>query len=195
MNIYMTIIIVFNMTYDEYKSSKENKNKKNYIKSFLNKLFTIIIFTMSVVIISNLSYDFRSFIINNVLDSSLDFSWFNKLVNSTTNVFKDNKTVEVFNEIDTDNTEDYLDGVKYNLKETEKVYLKDSGIVTYIGEKEGYNNTIIVQQSNGYYAWYGNVKESVKLYDFVEKGSVIGSANNEYYYVLYKDDKPIKNED
>ena len=183
------------MTYDEYKSSKENKNKKNYIKSFLNKLFTIIIFTMSVVIISNLSYDFRSFIINNVLDSSLDFSWFNKLVNSTTNVFKDNKTVEVFNEIDTDNTEDYLDGVKYNLKETEKVYLKDSGIVTYIGEKEGYNNTIIVQQSNGYYAWYGNVKESVKLYDYVESGSEIGIASDEYYYVLLKNDKPVKNED
>ena len=63
--------------------------------------------------------------------------------------------------------------------------------VTFIGEKEGYNNTIIVQQSNGYYAWYGNVTEKVKLYDYVEKGTVIGTATDEYYYVLLKDDKPV----
>ena len=71
------------------------------------------------------------------------------------------------------------------------MYLSDSGIITFIGEKEGYNNTIIVQQSNGYYAWYGNVTEKVKLYDYVEKGTVIGTATDEYYYVLLKDDKPV----
>ena len=70
--------------------------------------------------------------------------------------------------------------------------LKDSGIVTYIGKKKGYNNTVIIQQSNGYYAWYGNIKENVKLYDFIEKGSVIGSSlSNEYYYALFKDDKKV----
>ena len=63
--------------------------------------------------------------------------------------------------------------------------------VTYIGEKEGYNNTVIIQQSNGYYAWYGNIKENVKLYDYVESGTQIGTASNEYYYVLLKDDKPL----
>ena len=73
----------------------------------------------------------------------------------------------------------------------ENIYVKDSGIVTYIGNKEGYNNTIIIQQSNGYYAWYGNIKESVKLYDYVEKGSILGSASKEYYYVLLKDDKVV----
>ena len=80
-------------------------------------------------------------------------------------------------------------------KDNEKILLKNSGIVTFIGNKDGYNNTIIVQQSNGYYAWYGNIKESIKLYDYVEKGSEIGSASGEYYYVLLKDDKPIKDED
>lgn len=183
------------MTYDEYKNSKDNKTKKNYFKSFLSKLFTIVIFTMLVVITSNLSSDFRNFIINNVLNSTFDFSKFNKLVNNTTDIFKgNNNTAKVSGEIDLKNTEEYLDGVKYHIKDNEKILVKESGIVTFIGKKEGYNNTIIVQQSNGYYAWYGNVKESIKLYDYVEAGSEIGTASNEYYYVLLKDDKPIKNE-
>ena len=183
------------MIYDEYRSSKDNKPKKNYIKIFLSKLFTIIIFTMTIVIISNLSSNFRNFIINNVLDSTFDFSILNKVINKTTNVFKSDKLMEVASEIEKENCTDYKDGIKCLAKDNEKILLKNSGIVTFIGNKDGYNNTIIVQQSNGYYAWYGNIKESIKLYDYVEKGSEIGSASGEYYYVLLKDDKPIKDED
>lgn len=181
------------MTYEEYKNNKSSKpssNGSNLFRRFLNKLFTIIIFSMLVVIISNHSPKFKSFIVDKVLNSTLDFSIVNKFINKTTNIFKnEDKVVPVSKEIKT--SVKYKDGVKYLINENEKVYLKDSGIVTFIGEKEGYNNTIIVQQSNGYYAWYGNIKESVKLYDYVESGSEIGVASDEYYYVLLKDDKPV----
>lgn len=176
------------MTYEEYKNNKNPKEHK-IIKVILNKLFTIIIFTMIIVIISNLSPKFREFVYNNVLNNSLDFSFVNKILEKTSNVFKEEQTKQVFNEIK--EYETYKDGIKYKIKENENIYLKDSGIVTYIGEKEGYNNTVIIQQSNGYYAWYGNIKENVKLYDYVESGTQIGTASNEYYYVLLKDDKPV----
>ena len=87
--------------------------------------------------------------------------------------------------------EKYLDGIKYYISDNTKIYLKSSGIVTFIGEKEGYGNTVIVQQSDGYYAWYGNINESIKLYDYVESGSEIGESSGEYYYALFKDDKPV----
>lgn len=176
------------MTYEEYKNNKNPKEHK-IIKVILNKLFTIIIFTMIIVIISNLSPKFREFVYNNVLNNSLDFSFVNKILEKTSNVFKEEQTKQVFNEIK--EYEPYKEGIKYKIKENENIYLKDSGIVTYIGEKEGYNNTVIIQQSNGYYAWYGNIKENVKLYDYVESGTQIGTASNEYYYVLLKDDKPV----
>lgn len=176
------------MTYEEYKNNKNPKEHK-IIKVILNKLFTIIIFTMIIVIISNLSPKFREFVYNNVLNNSLDFSFVNKILEKTSNVFKEEQTKQVFNEIK--EYEPYKDGIKYKIKENENIYLKDSGIVTYIGEKEGYNNTVIIQQSNGYYAWYGNIKENIKLYDYVESGTQIGTASNEYYYVLLKDDKPV----
>ena len=183
------------MTYEEYKSSKNkikpSSEKKSVLKTLLNKLFTIIIFCMLVVIISNHSPKFKSFIVDKVLNSTMDFSFVNKLINKTTSVFenKSNNTVPVSKEI-TESVK-YKDGIKYIISENEKILVKDSGIVTFIGEKEGYKNTIIVQQSNGYYAWYGNVKESIKLYDYVEKGTEIGTASDEYYYVLLKDDKPV----
>ena len=176
------------MTYDEYKN--KSKTKKSFLKTLISKLFTVIIFTMLVVIISNYSTTFRNFIINDVLNNTMDFSKINKLINTASNVFKKDEVVSVLSEVDSSSK--YLDGLKYKVTKNSEITIKESGIVTYIGEKKGYNNTVIIQQSNGYYAWYGNIKESIKLYDYVEKGSVIGnSLTEEYYYALFKDDKKV----
>ena len=64
--------------------------------------------------------------------------------------------------------------------------------MTYIGNKDGYNNTVIIQQSNGYYAWYGNIKEEVKLpVKFIGLGEGINDLKSfdieEYIYGLLKD--------
>jgi hypothetical protein len=173
------------MTYEEYKNNKNESSKKGFISKTLNKMFTIIIFVGLVLIISNISPKFKNFIIDEVLNSTMDFSFVNKITNKITNIFSTDKTVPVINTID--NYEKYEDGIKYNYNG--EVLLKDSGIVTFIGNKEKYGNTIIIQQSNGYYAWYGNVTESIKIYDYVESGTSIGKCENEYYYVLLKDDK------
>lgn len=188
--------IIFNMTYEEYKNKKDSK-ANNIFKKILSKLFTIVIFTMIVITLSNMSPKFKSFIVDKVLNSTIDFSFVNKLSNKVTNVFKtSNNTLPVVKE-ENNRKEKYKDGIKYIVNKGASVNIKDSGIVTYIGNKDGYNNTVIIQQSNGYYAWYGNIKEEVKLYDYIESGSKIGSSlTNEYYYVLLKDNKPVNlNED
>lgn len=174
------------MTYEEYKNNKKG-SKKSIISIMLSKLFTVVIFVLLVMIVSNISPSFRNFVNDKVLNSTLDFSAFNKFTNSITDVFKGKENTLIVS--GTKEYEKYLDGVKYN--NSGEVKLKSSGIVTFIGNKEGYNNTVVVQQSNGYYAWYGNIKESVKLYDYIETGTTIGTSDNEYYYVIYKDDKPV----
>ena len=178
------------MTYEEYKNNKNEKPKNEILKKILSKLFTIIIFIMLVVTISNYSPGFKNVIIDDVLNSTYDFSKVNKLINNFTTVFKNDNTTKV-SFVENKTHEKYLDGVKYIIGENEEIKLKSSGIVTYIGKKNGYNNTIIVQQSNGYYAWYGNVKENIKLYDYIEAGETIGTSSYEYYYALFKDDKPV----
>ncbi len=179
------------MTYEDYKNNKSGKIKesKNIIRIILNKLFTIIIFSLIVISISNYSPKFRKFLNDKVLNSTFDFSFANKLVNNITDVFKSKNTIKT--SIINDNYENYKDGVKYFVGENYEVLCKSSGIVTFIGEKDGYNNTIIIQQSDGFYAWYGNVTQSVKVYDYIEEVTILGVSSNEYYYALFKDDKPI----
>ncbi len=175
------------MTYEEYKSNKDGSSKKHIIKSMLSKLFTIVIFVLIVMIISNFSPKFRTFVNDKVLNSTYDFSFVNKFTNKITDIFKNKEYTPVVKT--EEKYEKYLDGVKYT--HSGDILLKASGIVTFIGNKEGYGNTVIVQQSNGYYAWYGNITETVKIYDYIEKDSVVGSSEKEYYYVLLKDDKPV----
>lgn len=182
------------MTYEEYKNSKRsnNKNKKSIIKSFINKILIVIILLLIVLISCNYSPKFKTFIEEEVLQNTIDFSKVNKLLSNITDVFKEEENIiAVSSEIK--ESEIHLDGIKYKINEGENIKIKDSGIITFIGEKEGYNNTIIVQQSNGYYAWYGNIKEEVKIYDYIESGSTLGTAiSDEYYYVLLKDGKPVE---
>ena len=181
------------MTYEEYKNNKNHKdtNKNSFFKNLLSKFITIVVFTFLVIIISKNNPNFKSFIIDKVLNSTFDFSKINKLISNITGIF-DSKENTLNVSKNYRNSEKYKDGVKYIVNDGDDIIIKDSGIVTFIGDKECYNNTIIIQQSNGYYAWYGNIKEEVKLYDYIESGSKIGtSLTNEYYYVLLKDNKPV----
>ena len=100
------------MTYEEYKNKKEPK-KNDFLKKVLIKLFTIVIFTMIVIITSHHSPKFKSFLVDKVLNSTIDFSFVNKITNNITNVFKINDNVKTVMKDETEQTEKYKDGVKY----------------------------------------------------------------------------------
>lgn len=81
----------------------------------------------------------------------------------------------------------YKDGVKLEVSSNYMVPAIESGIVVFIGEKEDYGNTVIVQQVNGVDTWYGNIKPSgVKLYDYVEKGKLLGEAIDKKLYLAFQ---------
>ncbi|MCI8588327.1 MAG: M23 family metallopeptidase [Bacilli bacterium] len=53
----------------------------------------------------------------------------------------------------------------------------ESGLVVFMGNKDGYGETLIIQQMNGVDAWYvGLTPTDLKLYDYVEKGSLLGEV-------------------
>ena len=41
--------------------------------------------------------------------------------------------------------------------------------------------------------WYSNVNSSLKLYDYIEKGSLIGESLNNNIYLVYKKDGKVLN--
>jgi len=72
----------------------------------------------------------------------------------------------------------------------------DEGMVVFVGEKENYGKTVIVENLDGVDFWYGNIAStSLKLYDYIEKGSLIGEVNNELYMIFSKDGKYLNYEE
>lgn len=66
--------------------------------------------------------------------------------------------------------------------ETEKgetVSAMKEGIVRFIGEKEGFGKTVIIQHSDQSESWYGNLQTiDAELYQFIEKGARVGTASD-----------------
>ena len=97
--------------------------------------------------------------------------------------------VPVFNEtLSYNEASMYKDGVSLSVIENYLVPSIDDGIVVFIGEKEGYGNTVIIEQKDGVSVWYSNLEEiNLKMYDYVLKGDLIGSVDNNLYLVFIKD--------
>lgn len=81
----------------------------------------------------------------------------------------------------------YKDGVALTVAPNYLVPSQEKGIIIFIGEKEDYGKTIIIQQENGIDLWYGNLANiNVNLYDYVDKGTYLGEVKGEKLYLVYK---------
>lgn len=189
------------MTLEEYKNKrnkKNNKDSKKYVSNLVTRTLLTVILVFGVLIMVNFDKDLKSKIEKYLFTTNHSFSSINSIYNKyfadLTSKTKD--SVAVFNEKEkTEEKESvtkYKDGVRKKVDKGENIKLLNSGIVVFVGEKEGYGNTIIVQQSNGTDAWYGHMnKVNVKLYDYVEKDKSLGTADDYVYLVFQKDGKYI----
>ena len=67
--------------------------------------------------------------------------------------------------------------MKLTVEDNYLVPVLESGVIIYIGKKDKLGNTIIVEQIDGIETTYSNINISdYKLYDYVEKGDLIGNA-------------------
>ena len=157
---------------------------------FFTKLFITIIITLIILIIIKSSSSFKNIFYKKVYSDNISFAYFNNLYEKYigNTKIKDMmiKTKTVFNEkLEYDSLEPYLDGVSLKVKNNYLVPISESGIVVFIGDKEGYGNTVIVQRIDGIDEWYGNIENvNVKLYDYVKKGELLGEVNNNLYLVF-----------
>lgn len=97
------------------------------------------------------------------------------------------------NKIDYEKIEKYKDGAKLTVTDGYVIPSLKGGIVIFTGEKEGYGNTVIIQQSDGVEVWYANIKEiKVNMYDYLKSGDILGEADNKKIYLVFtKDGKSL----
>ena len=184
------------------KFPKKNNLKKSpsYLKWF-TKLCITIILTLITLITLKANGKYKATFYQYVYDTHLSFATMNatyqKLFGSPLpfqELWKE-KTEPVFQEkLQFTEQHKYKDGVELTVGSQYLIPVLESGMIVFIGEKEGYGNTVIVQQMDGIDIWYSNVGNvSVKLYDYVEKGSLLGETASDKLYLVYKKNGAVLN--
>lgn len=173
--------------------------KRLYI--FLSKFLFCIIITLLILIGIKASPNFKTNFYKQVFETNISFSKINKIYEKyagTSIPFKDlfiKDITPVFNEkLNYKGKETYLNGVKLTVDTNYLVPTLNDGLVVFVGEKENYGNTIIINQIDGIDVWYSNIENSaIKLYDNVKKGELVGSAKDETLYLVFKKDGTVLN--
>ena len=195
---------------DEYRlvkklHRKKSNNKKEiitfkrYLLSLLNRaLISGLILVISLCLVKK-DTKVKNYINENVYNKNISFAKINnvyeKLFGKVYPIEKIEKNTSVkiepvFSEKLTYLTkEDYKDGVKLTVDDNYLVPVVESGIIVYAGDKDNYGYTIIIQQVNGIDMWYVGIKNSnLKLYEYVEKGSLLGETIDNNLYLYYQKD-------
>lgn len=182
-------------------NKKEKSNIKKYLKKLIIRISIVIIIFLSLAITCNYSERFKTNITKYLFTESISFTKikkiYNKYLGGILPLKKEINTEKVFNEeLNYSNLSVYYDGIKLIVSEGYLVPSIKEGMVVFIGDKENYGNTIIIEDLEGTYIWYGNITStSLKLYDYIEKGTYIGEVNKELYMVFNRDNKYLNYEE
>lgn len=172
---------------------------KRKVFCFFSRTCICIILILIVLIVIKINPSFKTHFYTYVYENNISFAQINKFYEKyagSSFPFKDyfkDSTKPVFNEkLTYEEVEKYLDGVKLIVDTNYLIPALEDGLVIFLGEKEGYGNTLIISQSNGIDVWYSNIENvAVSLYDYVEKGGLIGNSKDNSFYLVFKKDGQI----
>ena len=171
------------------KSKKVQNTKPNHPflrRTIYKTMLSVIIFLITLIVVKN-NPSSKEYIKKQVYDTNMSFMTINNLYKKYLGDIIPFSTVldtppvkQVFNEkLEYTSASIYKDGVSLEVNDNYLVPFLESGLVVFIGEKEDYGQTIIIQGVDGVDIWYSNVTDyNLKLYDYVTKGTPIGSATD-----------------
>ena len=185
------------------KKNGKKKKKSNVLYGFVTKMFICII--IALVTLTFLKYDKnnKQIIYKYLYQHDLNFAtannWYKKHFGDIVpfqNLVKDNTKLVFDENIVYKDATAYKNGVKLKVDNNYLVPIIESGIVVFIGNKDDFGKTVIIEQTDGVDVWYGNINNiNVSLYDYVSKGEFLGEANNYFYMAFQKKGKYINYKD
>ena len=163
-----------------------------YLRSLILRTLTVIVLFLILAIISKSNQTYKDLIVTNLYEKNFSFTkvknLYNKYLGGIVPLEKvNNEVIPIFNEdLEYTNESIYYDGVKLEVINNYLVPIIEEGLVVYIGEKENYGNVVIIEGIDGIDIWYGNMETTtVKLYDYVEKSTYLGTTKDNYLYLAY----------
>lgn len=184
----------------KYKK-REQKKENNYI-FYINKFLIVVLITIITLILLKSSTSFKSNFYKYVYEENISFASINSLYKKYfgspipfSDLIEENAQATFKEQLTYEAKEDYLDGVSLSVSANYMVPSLESGMVIFVGEKENYGNTVIIEQVNGVEVWYSNITTSLKIYDYIEKGTLVGEANQKLYLTFKKEGTVLNYED
>ncbi len=167
---------------------------KKYIRDFITRCLICVILFLVISIVCNFSDKNLLWFKNNILNNNINLTFFNKLYNKYIDKYipfdvLEKEQVVMKEGLVYESKEKYKNGVKLKVGKNYNLYSLKGGIVVYIGEKDGLNNTVIIQGTDGIDYWYSNIENlSIELYDYVEKDTLLGTSIDDYIYLTFLKD-------
>lgn len=188
---------------EEYKSvskylkkKKEKFNLKKVLFNILIKISICIILILIVLIMLKIDKNSNQVIHKYLYEKNINFAKINELYQKYLGDILPFQSIveepikEVFSEeITYEEASIYKNGVKLTTSTNYLVPILESGVIVFIGEKEDFGKTVIIQQVDGINVWYGNIDNlNVNLYDYVSKGEFLGETKDDTLYLLFEKD-------
>lgn len=164
------------------------------IKTSLYKGFIVIILVLFGTLTTSKSDNVKAKIYENVYKNSINFAEikgvYTNYIGSVLPFEDIIKEKEVFNEnLKYNDISSYDNGIKLTLDDNYSIPILNDGIVIFIGNKDNLNKTVIIEDENGVDTYYGNLDNiNVKLYDYVSKNDLLGTAKGNKLYLLFEKD-------
>lgn len=183
----------------KYNNKNKQTNKTSSLKKialgFINQvLICIVLFLATLILTKNTSFKDKLYeFIYSYNFSFLEIEdFFKKNFGSIIPSTSDKKGTQVVSseKLEYKKLTEIEDGVLLLVDKGQVITSLESGLVVFIGEKEEYGNVLILEQVDGVEAWYiGITLDEFNLYDYVEKGTIIGESSNTEIKLLFKKNK------
>ena len=188
--------------YISKRSNKKNKKESNYVNNLITRLLISLILFLGVLSLTNFNKDFRNIIKKDILEKNINFNkvtkFYNKYLGKIIPLEEKKQEEMVFSEkLSFKEKKQVSDYYKLTVDKNYVVPVINSGLVVFIGEKEGFGNTVIIEGIDDIDYYYGNVTNlNLKLYDYVSKGSILGNVKTTSLFLKFiKDNKTLKYEE
>ena len=196
----------FDMYNKKLKKEKKDDDNKNTLSRFLftiliKSLIVVLLFLSSMIFIRQNDKNkkmFKEKVYNNSLSFAKIYNLYSKYLGDAL-PFKDtikDDTKKVSNEkITYSSIKKEGDGYLLVVPSNYTLQSIKSGIVIEVKKDDKYKNIVKIQDKSGVNITYKNLSEvEVKLYDYVEKGEILGSVSNKLYINFEKDGKYLSYE-
>lgn len=192
---------------NSFNMNKKETKKKSFTSKFIysilvKTLIVVVLFLASLIYIKQSDKNknnFKNVVYNNSLSFAKIYSVYKKYLGDVIpfkNIFKDNTKLVSSEKLTYKSITKKDNGYLLSISNNYTISSITSGIVIENKKDSNYINMITVQDKNGLNITYGILTDiNVKLYDYIEKGEIIGVASDKLYLSFKKDNKYLSYEE